>query len=78
MNECHIDVSYGADDDGYIADIPDLTGCSAFGATPEEAVVEANRARTLVNSSQLDTSRASMANLQASARVVGLGLVLWN
>ncbi len=28
------------EDDGYIADIPDLAHCSAFGATPEEALAQ--------------------------------------
>ena len=30
---------------GYIADIPDLKFCSAFGETPEEALREALRAK---------------------------------
>jgi predicted RNase H-like HicB family nuclease len=33
-------VFYSAEDEGYIADIPDLKYCSAFGETPEEAVRE--------------------------------------
>lgn len=33
-------VFYSAADEGYIADIPDLKYCSAFGETPEEAVRE--------------------------------------
>ena len=40
MTGYHINVFYSADDDGYIADIPDLKSCSAFGATPEEALHE--------------------------------------
>jgi predicted RNase H-like HicB family nuclease len=27
-------------DDAWLADVPDLRSCSAFGATPEEAVAE--------------------------------------
>jgi predicted RNase H-like HicB family nuclease len=38
MKDYHINVFYSDDDDGYIADIPDLRYCSACGATPEEAV----------------------------------------
>jgi predicted RNase H-like HicB family nuclease len=34
----HVNVFYSAEDEGYIADIPDLRHCSAFGATPEDAV----------------------------------------
>ena len=33
------------DDGGYIADIPDLDACSAFGDTPEQAVAEVLRAK---------------------------------
>jgi len=35
-----ITVVWSDEDDGWIADAPDLTSCSAFGATPEEAVGE--------------------------------------
>ena len=40
MKDYHINVFYSEEDDGYIADIPDLKYCSAFGSTPEEAVRE--------------------------------------
>ena len=40
MTGYHINVFYSAEDDGYIADIPDLKSCSAFGATPEKALRE--------------------------------------
>jgi predicted RNase H-like HicB family nuclease len=36
----HINVFYSEEDEGYIADIPDLRHCSAFGASPEDAVRE--------------------------------------
>lgn len=36
----HINVFYSQDDGGYIADIPDLDACSAFGATPQVALEE--------------------------------------
>ena len=36
----HINIFYSDDDGGYIADIPDLRHCSAFGGTPEEALDE--------------------------------------
>lgn len=35
-----IEVFWRDEDEGYIANIPDLPGCSARGATPEEAVRE--------------------------------------
>ncbi len=38
MKDYHINVFYSEEDEGYIADIPDLKHCSAFGATPEEAL----------------------------------------
>lgn len=45
MSDYHINVFYSEDDGGYIADIPDLDACSAFGATPEEAVAEVDLAK---------------------------------
>ena len=38
MKNYHINIFYSEDDGGYIADIPDLEACSAFGDTPEEAL----------------------------------------
>jgi predicted RNase H-like HicB family nuclease len=38
MKDYHINVFYSEDDEGYIADIPDLKHCSAFGENPEEAL----------------------------------------
>ncbi len=40
MNDYHINIFYSKADGGFIADIPDLQACSAFGATPEEALRE--------------------------------------
>jgi len=39
MKDYHVNVFYSDEDEGYIADIPDLRHCSAFGATPQEALV---------------------------------------
>lgn len=36
----HINIFYSSEDGGYIADIPDLDACSAFGETPEEALAQ--------------------------------------
>jgi predicted RNase H-like HicB family nuclease len=36
----HINLLYSDEDRGWIADIPDLSHCSAFGETPEEALHE--------------------------------------
>ena len=38
MKDYHINIFYSDEDEGYIADIPDLKNCSAFGATPSEAL----------------------------------------
>jgi len=40
MKDYHINIFYSQEDGGYIADIPDLKSCSAFGETPEEALHE--------------------------------------
>ena len=45
MKDYHINVFYSEEDEGYIADIPDLEFCSAFGNTPEEAVHEVETAK---------------------------------
>jgi len=45
MRDYHINLFYSDEDGGYIADIPDLEFCSAFGATPEEALREVLKAK---------------------------------
>ena len=45
MSDYHINVFYSDGDGGYIADIPDLEACSAFGATPEAALAEVEKAK---------------------------------
>jgi predicted RNase H-like HicB family nuclease len=45
VKDYHINVFYSEEDQGYIADIPDLKYCSAFGATPEEALAEVLKAK---------------------------------
>jgi predicted RNase H-like HicB family nuclease len=45
VSEYHINVFYSDEDVGWIADIPDLDGCSAFGRTPHEAVAEVEDAK---------------------------------
>ena len=45
MKDYHINIFSSEEDGGYIADIPDLDSCSAFGETPEEALAELNRAK---------------------------------
>ena len=45
VSDYHINIFYSDEDGGYIADIPDLEACSAFGATPEEALREVEVAK---------------------------------
>ncbi len=40
MNRYAIIVFWSEEDGAWVADVPDLKSCSAFGATPEEAVAE--------------------------------------
>lgn len=45
MKDYHINIFFSEEDEGYIADIPDLPHCSAFGDTPEEALAEVLQAK---------------------------------
>ena len=45
MQDYHIKVFYSENDGGYIADIPDLKFCSAFGETPADALQEVLQAK---------------------------------
>ena len=47
MKDYHINIFYSDEDDGYIADIPDLLNCSAFGETPAEALAEVEIAKAV-------------------------------
>ena len=46
MKDYHINIFYSEEDGGYIADIPDLDTCSAFGETADQALAEVERARS--------------------------------
>jgi predicted RNase H-like HicB family nuclease len=46
MKDYHINMFYRHEDEGYIADVPDLKSWSAFGPTPAEALAELERAKT--------------------------------
>lgn len=45
MRDYHINIFYSEEDEGYIADIPDLEACSAFGDTAEDALREVEIAK---------------------------------
>ena len=47
MKDYHINIFYSQEDGGYIADIPDLESCSAFGDTPEQALEELKLAKAV-------------------------------
>ncbi len=46
MKDYHVNVFYSDEDGGYIADIPDLEFCSAFGETASEALEEVEKAKS--------------------------------
>jgi predicted RNase H-like HicB family nuclease len=54
MTHYHINIFYSEQDNGYIAEIPDLDSCSAFGDTPAKALAELEIAK----SAWLDAARA--------------------
>jgi predicted RNase H-like HicB family nuclease len=45
LKDYHINIFYSDEDGGYIADIPDLPHCSAFGERPEDALDEVLKAK---------------------------------
>jgi predicted RNase H-like HicB family nuclease len=45
MTDYHINNFYSAEDGGWIADIPDLEMCSAFGQSTQEALAEVEVAK---------------------------------
>ena len=47
MRDYHINIFYSEEDEGYVADIPDLVACSAFGETPQDALKELQEAKRL-------------------------------
>ena len=47
MKDYHINIFFSEEDKGYIADIPDLAMCSAFGTTPAKALAEVEIAKSL-------------------------------
>ena len=47
MSDYHINIFYSDEDAAYVADIPDLDACSAFGQTAEQALSEVEKAKQL-------------------------------
>ncbi len=46
MKDYHINIFFSEEDRGYIADIPDLEACSAFGKSPAETLEQVQIAKT--------------------------------
>jgi len=55
MKDYHINIFYSEEDEGYIADIPDLKACSAFAEKPDQALEEVLAAKK----SWLEAARAN-------------------
>ena len=55
MSNYSINIFYSEEDGGFIAAIPDLDSCSAFGSSPEEALLEVEKAKV----AWLDAARSS-------------------
>jgi predicted RNase H-like HicB family nuclease len=58
MTDYHINIFYSAEDEGWIADIPDLELCSAFGSSAIEALSEVERAKAAWLESARDVGRS--------------------
>jgi predicted RNase H-like HicB family nuclease len=54
MSDYHINLFTSDEDGGWIADIPDLAHCSAFGETPQEALEQL----LLAKAAWLDAAKA--------------------
>ncbi len=46
MQHYHINISYNEERQGYVAEIPDLEGCSGFGTSPTEALARLESAKS--------------------------------
>jgi len=57
VKDHRVNVFYSEEDGGFIADIPDLKYCSAFGKTASEALREVGKAKVL----WLETARDSVS-----------------
>jgi predicted RNase H-like HicB family nuclease len=58
VKDYHINIFFSEEDDGYIADIPDLEACSAFGASAEEALAEVEVAKSAWLAAAREAGRA--------------------
>jgi len=71
MYKYAIEIFYSEEDEGYIAVVPELSGCSAFGETKEEAWDEVKVAMKLWMETAEKEGRSIWANaLSRKARVI--------
>jgi predicted RNase H-like HicB family nuclease len=45
MRDYHVNIFFSEEDEGYVADIPDLPHCSALREAPEQALAEVLKAK---------------------------------
>jgi predicted RNase H-like HicB family nuclease len=55
MSDYHINIFFSEEDGGYIADVPDLESCSAFGVSAEAALAQVEIAKA----AWIDAARAA-------------------
>ena len=67
MKDYHINVFYSEEDQGYVADIPDLKACSGFGETQAQALREVLVAKECwLESARSNGKPSSHARMQTS------------
>ena len=72
MRDYHINIFYSEEDGGYIADVPDLVACSAFGETPSEALAEVEKAKNIwIEAARTEGKPAPFLN-------TGLSYIKWH
>jgi predicted RNase H-like HicB family nuclease len=75
MTDYHINVFYSAEDECYVADIPELRFCSAFGASPEEAVREVQIAKSAwLRASQFPSHGNDRRSIKSAVETTNLSL----
>ena len=57
MSDYYINIFWSDEDGCYVADIPDLAYCSAFGDTPDEALAEVEKAKEAWLATARDTGK---------------------
>ncbi|MBT8201698.1 MAG: type II toxin-antitoxin system HicB family antitoxin [Acidimicrobiales bacterium] len=71
MSDYSINVFFSEEDGAWVAVIPDLPGCSAFGDTPEQAVAEVGVAKLAWLETAVATGKPVPAPTDRSASASG-------